>query len=299
MRTGSDSTAFSGSANRYYRSDTVGAFVNDNYKVRSNLTITLGLRWDYDGGLSEKYGKLTAFNGNLYSYNAATDTITGSGLEIAGNNPTFGTAGASNTLLRNCQCGFAPRIGVAWSPLSKLTVRSGFGIYYDRGEFFSYLSPSAGGGFNGPFGVTLAPPFVQPIVAQTGATLAAPFGTTPPPAPAGSAAAFQALLPNIAQTESGNFPAGNLFGPFLFGGYDTNNKLPYTENWTFDLQYQASNSWLFSAAYVGNHGVHEVLPIPFNQAQHRHTSTSDQRPDLFLRRRKPELQPRSGTDIDQ
>ncbi len=74
-------------------------------------------------------------------------------------------------------------------------------------------------------------------------------------------------MPNIAQTESGHFPPGNGFGPFLFGGYDINNKLPYTENWTFDVQYQASNSWLFSAGYVGNHGLHQVLPIPFNQAQ--------------------------------
>lgn len=267
VRTGSDTTAFSGSANRYYRADTAGAFVNDNYKVKSNLTVTLGLRWDFDGPLSEKYGRLTAFNGNQYSYNAATDTITNSGLEIAGNNPNFGTAGASDTLLKNHQWGFAPRIGIAWNPIPKLTVRSGFGIYYDRGEFFSYLSPSAGGGYNGPFGVTLAPPFVQPIVAQKGATFNAPFGTTPAAPPAGSAAAFQALLPNIGQTESGDFPAGNLFGPFLFGGYDINNKLPYTVNWTFDLQYQAANEWLFSAGYVGNHGVHEVLPIAFNQPQ--------------------------------
>ncbi len=58
VRTGSDTTSFSGSANRYYRSDTAGAFINDNYKVRSNLTVTLGLRWDFDGPLSEKYGKL-------------------------------------------------------------------------------------------------------------------------------------------------------------------------------------------------------------------------------------------------
>ena len=57
--------------------------------------------------------------------------------------------------MKNHQWGFAPRIGIAWNPLPKLTVRTGFGIYYDRGEFFSYLSPSAGGGFNGPFGVTL------------------------------------------------------------------------------------------------------------------------------------------------
>ena len=259
VKSGVDSTSFSGSANRYYRSDTAGAFVNDNYKLRSNLTVTLGLRWDFDGPLSEKYNRLTGFNGNQYAYDAATDTITNSGLEIAGTN------GASDTLMKNHQWGFAPRIGIAWNPIPKLTVRTGFGIYYDRGEFFSYLSPSAGGGYNGPFGVTLEPPFVQPIVAQTGATFQAPFGTTPPAPPAGTGAAFQALLPNIAQTESGNFPAGNLFGPFLFGGYDINNKLPYTENWTFDLQYQAANDWLFSAGYIGNHGVHEILPIAFNQ----------------------------------
>jgi Carboxypeptidase regulatory-like domain/TonB dependent receptor len=265
VRTGTNSEAFTGSANRYYRADTVGAFVNDNYKVSSNLTVTLGLRWDFDGPLSEKYGRLTAFNGNQYSYNEATDTIVNSGLEIAGNNSAFGTPGASDSLLKQRQWGFAPRIGIAWAPTSKLTVRAGFGIYYDRGEFFSEFSPPAGAGFNGPFGVTLAPPFVQPIFASTGATLAAPFGTTPPPQPVGSAAAFQALLPNIAQTISGEYPAGNRFGPFLFGGYDINNKLPYTENWTFDLQYQAANNWLFSAGYVGNHGQHAILPIPFNE----------------------------------
>jgi hypothetical protein len=258
--------AFSGSANRYYRSDTVGAFVNDNYKLRSNLTVTMGLRWDFDGPLSEKYGRLTGFNSSLYSYNAATDTITGSGLEIAGNNPTFGTPGASDSLLKQRQWGFAPRIGIAWTPMSKLTVRTGFGLYYDRGEFFSYFSPSAGFGYNGPFGVTLAPPFVAPVVAAKGAAFQDPFGTTPPPPPSGSAAGFLGLLPNIAQTESGDWPAGNLFGPFLFGGYDINNKLPYTANWTLDLQYQLSSSWLFSMGYVGNHGFHDVLPIPFNQA---------------------------------
>jgi Carboxypeptidase regulatory-like domain len=267
LRTGDYSEAFTGSANRYYRADTVGAFINDNYKVRSNLTVTLGLRWDFDGPLSEKYGRLTAFNPSLYSYDSGTDTITNSGLEIAGNNATFGTPGASDSLLKQRQWGLAPRIGIAWSPTSKLTVRTGFGIYYDRGEFFSEFSPPAGAGFNGPFGVTLAPPFVDPVFAASGATLAAPFGTSPAPQPTGSAAAFQALLPNISQTESGDYPSGNRFGPFLFGGYDINNKLPYTENWTFDLQYQAANNWLFSAGYVGNHGQHEILPIPFNEPQ--------------------------------
>jgi hypothetical protein len=266
VKTGNASTAFDGgSANRYYRSDTVGAFVNDNFKVRSNLTVTMGLRWDFDGPLSEKYGRLTGFNSNLYSYDAATDTITGSGLEVAGNNAQLGTSGASNTLMTQRQWIFAPRIGVAYSPTSKLTIRAGFGLYADRGEFFSYLSPSAGGGYNGPFGVTLAAPFVSAISAAKGSTLATPFGTSAPATPAASAAGFLATLPNIGETESGDFPGGNLFGPFLYGGYDINNKLPYSENWTFDLQYQAANSWLFSAGYVGNHSLHNVLPVPFNQ----------------------------------
>jgi Carboxypeptidase regulatory-like domain/TonB dependent receptor-like, beta-barrel len=258
--------AFAGSANRYYRSNTAGLYINDAFKVRSNLTVTAGLRWDFDGPLSEKYGRLTGFNPALYSYNAATDTITNAGLEIAGNNPTSGTKGASDSLMTQHQWGFAPRIGIAWAPYSKLTVRAGYGIYYDRGELFSYFSAPAGSGFNGPFGVTLAPPFVEPIFAGRGATLSVPFGTVPPPPPSGNAASYLALLPNLAQTASGDWPAGNLSGPLLFAGYDIHNKLPYTQNWTLDFQYQASNNWLFDIGYVGNHGTHEVLPVPFNQA---------------------------------
>jgi hypothetical protein len=51
----------------------------------------MGLRWDFDGPLSEKNGRLTAFNGAMYQYNAATDTITNSGLEVASNNTALGT----------------------------------------------------------------------------------------------------------------------------------------------------------------------------------------------------------------
>ncbi len=257
--------AFAGSANRYYRSNTAGLYINDDFKVRSNLTITAGLRWDYDGPLSEKYGRLTGFDPALYSYNSTTDTITNAGLVIAGNNSTSGTQGASASLMTQHQWGLAPRIGIAWSPTSKVTVRAGYGVYYDRGELFSYFSAPAGSGFNGPFGVTLAPPFVEPIYASRGSDFAAPFGTASVPPPSGNAASYLALLPNVSQTASGHWPTGNHSGPLLFSGYNIHNKLPYTESWTLDLQFQPSNNWMFEIGYVGNHGVHEVLPIPFNE----------------------------------
>ena len=251
--------AFTGAASRYYRANTAGLFVNDNYKLRSNLTVTLGVRWDYDGPFTEKFGRLTAFDPGLYAYNASTDTITNSGLEIAGS--------SSNSLMQQNQWGFAPRIGIAWSPISKVTIRSGYGIFYDRGELFSYFSAGAGSGFNGPFGVTLAPPYVEPIAAKKGASFATPFGTTVPAPPPGTAAGLLAILPNLSQTTSGDWPAGDLSGPFLFAGYNQDNKLPYTQNWSFDVQYQPGNSWLIDIGYVGNHGTHEVLPVPFNQAE--------------------------------
>ena len=106
--------------------------------------------------------------------------------------------GASNSLMTNTSGASRHASASPGRPDSKLTVRAGYGIYYDRGEFFSYLSPSAGSGFNGPFGVTLAPPFVEPVAAARGASISTPFGTTVPTPPTVSAANFLAYLPNLS-----------------------------------------------------------------------------------------------------
>jgi hypothetical protein len=60
------------------------------------------------------------------------------------------------------------------------------------------------------------------------------------------------------------FPFASPTRPFLFAGYDPRNKLPYSENWSLDLQWQPINTLLLTLGYVGNHGIHEVMPIPFN-----------------------------------
>jgi Carboxypeptidase regulatory-like domain len=271
----SPSELLNGATSRHYRTRQLGAYGQDKWRVRHNLTIDFGLRWDWDGPLTETNGLLSNFYRQDYSYDVATDTLSSIGLVIAGNNKTFGTKGVSNSTLTGRQWGFAPRFGLAYTPdfARNVVVRAGFGMYYDRGEYFTELSPPAGGGISGPFGVTAEEPFVVPYYAVANATFAQPFGTAPPPPPPSNFSTIQTLLPNagnlINQTTA-YCTANNLTsgcGPLLFGGYDPRNVLPYSENWTVDLQWQPRNTLVFTLGYVGNHGVHETIPLPFNQAQ--------------------------------
>jgi len=255
--TGGNTVFFQGASNRYYRSPQVGAYAQDQWKVTPNLTVTAGIRYDYDGGLFEKNGNLVNFDPARYSYNLASDAIVNSGLIVAGNNKQYATPGASKSTLTNRQWGIGPRLGVAYSVTPKLVARAGFGIYYDRGEFFTNFSPSAGGGFNGPFGVTLQPPFVQPVFGTSTSTSENPFGTKLAPIDT-NPADFINNLPNQAALESGS-------SPYLFGAYAANNKLPYTENWSLDLQYQVLAKTVVSLGYTGTHGLHQSVPLPFNQ----------------------------------
>jgi Carboxypeptidase regulatory-like domain len=255
---GGASVYFQGASNRYYRSPQIGAYAQDQWKVTPQLTLTYGVRYDDDGGLYEKYGNLVNFDPTKYAYDLNSDTITNSGLIVAGNNKQYATPGATNSTLTNKQWGIGPRIGLAYSVTPKLVVRSGFGLYYDRGEFFTEFSPSAGGGFNGPFGVTLQPPFVQPVYATSKSTSANPFGSTPPTVDT-NPADFVKNLPNQ------NALINNGSEPYLFGAYGKNNVLPYTENWSLDFQYQIFAKTVASIGYTGNHGVHQTVPLPFNQ----------------------------------
>jgi Carboxypeptidase regulatory-like domain len=282
-----------GETNRHFRSRSAGLFAQDNIKVRPNLTVNLGVRWDWDGPLVEKNGLLTNFYPSDYKYTGTCNSPTapancdsfgtlangepGVGLVVAGNNKAFGFKGVSNSTLTGRQWMFAPRIGVAWSPsrFKNIVVRAGFGIYADRGEYFTELSASAGLGISGPFSVTTQEPFTVPVNAScvgAGCLHLGPFGTaplTPPPSNLSQVAGLifnqqglsgcsEPVTPTCAPT---GFPNSD----FLFGGYDPKNKLPYSENWSLDFQWQPKNNLVLTLAYIGNRGVHEPIPIPFNQ----------------------------------
>ena len=302
---GSSSTAFyvssflQGDANRYYRANQLGTFAQDKFQITPNLSLTAGVRYDWDGGLTEKYGRIFNFDfpnannssdPNAYQYDEGTDTITQPGFIIAGNNAN-GTKGVSKTTLTGRQWGIAPRLGAAWQPAmfhSKVVVRTGFGMYYDRGELFSYFSPgyAIGTVTGGPFGVNQQLPFVtaqtcpvQSLYSYYIPTCGGGGGTTPPITPPTAATGNLAnpytnvqsappsnpqssdlskYLPNIASIEDGG-------QPISLGVYDRANKLPYTYNYTLDIQWQPRNDLLFELGYVGNVGRHQVIPVPFNQ----------------------------------
>ena len=277
-----------GDANRYYRSKESGLYLQDKFQMRSNLSITVGLRFDDHGGLTEKYGRLYNFEPSLYQYDATTDTIVSNGLIIAGNNKLFPTKGVSDSTLTGRQWGLAPRLGVAWSPKmfnNKIVVRAGWGMYYDRGELFTYLSPGVAAGVipGGPFGVSQSPPFVASqvctaigafyegfiptcdatsnsngtLVNNNGGSFNNPWGNTVGPPPTGNPATI--TLPNAAAISNGS-PL------FAFADYNRANKLPYTLNQILDVQWQPRHDLMIEVGYVGNLGRHEVVPIPFNQA---------------------------------
>jgi hypothetical protein len=282
-----------GNANRYYRAGQSGAYVQDKFQFRSNLSLTAGLRFDWDGGLTEKYGRIFNFDPSLYSYDAVHDVLNSNGFIIAGNNKLFPTKGVSNTTLTGRQWGLAPRLGVAWSPKKfndKVVVRAGTGLYYDRGELYSYLSPGFAEGVinGGPFGVNQTPPYVNaqscspsteilyegfiptcntdPTVDQV-YSLANPWGSALGPAPSGNPADITNYLPNVGGPGTG-VAEGIALGQqlFSFATYNRANKLPYTINDTLDLQWQPRNDLAIEVGYVGNLGRHGVIPIPFNQA---------------------------------
>jgi len=279
-------TFLQGNANRYYRANQLGIYLQDKFQVKSNLTITAGLRYDWDGGLTEKNGRIFNFDPTVYNYNTGSDTITNPGFIIAGNNAN-GTSGVSNTTLTGRQWGFGPRVGAAWQPNmfhDKVVVRAGSGLYYDRGELFSYFSPgyAIGDVTGGPFGVNQQLPFVNaqtcqntaagasavsfyqgfiPTCGGTAATgnLENPYTTTNNGAPTNPKASdLINYLPNQASILDGA-------APISLGVYDRKNKLPYTINFTLDFQWQPRNDLAIEVGYVGNVGRHQVVPVPFNQ----------------------------------
>jgi hypothetical protein len=125
---------------RYFRTNSYGLFIQDDWKYKPNLTFNLGLRWEYQSPLTEKQGRLSNY-------------------ELGPNGIVDGRVVLVDKLYESDLNNFAPRVGLAWSPRfdsgtlkdllgdDKLVVRAGFGIFYDR--LFTNLFNNSR--FNTPF----------------------------------------------------------------------------------------------------------------------------------------------------
>ena len=117
-----------GASSQYFRSHTVSFFGQDDWRVRSNLTLNLGLRYEYFTPISEKYGHLV--NLDIAPYFTAVAPVQAGGVgPYSGQFP--------DSLINPDKNNFSPRFGIAWKPTakSKYTFRTGYGWSYNMGVY--------------------------------------------------------------------------------------------------------------------------------------------------------------------
>jgi hypothetical protein len=225
-------------------SRTFGLFVEDTWKARKNLTLTLGLRYD-DSGNPWSKSPSTVF-GNFYLGTGTTEQ----------QQVTNGYAKAThNGLLHSVDNLFSPRIGFSWDPTGNAdwVVRGGFGIYNNwltqanvqeefRGSPPGEVAPTF---FAGGTASAQAPIFAL------GNSNKAPYGFTFPTFGPGTGATPQ---------QGGGLDAqGGIVGAgFAIGGINPLLKSPKSDIWSFTLERKISRNFAASVGYNGSHSYNIV-----------------------------------------
>jgi hypothetical protein len=237
----------------YGRNKYAGAFVQDSWRARSNLTLNYGLRWDRIEPWYEKYNQISTTEPGKQSV-----VFPGAPLGIL--YPT--DPGVRRTLAPPGD-EFSPRIGLAFSPdrttddllgkvlggPGKTSIRAGFGLYDTSIEALTISVLAA----NAPYGTTYsspAPPlFSDPFVtASNGQNLGQYFPVTFAPLDSSSSHPD----PNVDWSQY--VPISGI------PAYPVSNRIPYTEQYMFSLERQFGDNTLFSASYVGNQS-HRLLVL--------------------------------------
>jgi trimeric autotransporter adhesin len=111
----------------YIRNRSWNLFVMDNWRIRSNLTVNYGLRYEYSGPGFEKYDRLASLDADAGFVNVAQVFPNQKGV--------YSGQHYSRSLLNPDRNNFAPRVGIAWKPKaqSPLVFRAGYGIGYNAG----------------------------------------------------------------------------------------------------------------------------------------------------------------------
>jgi hypothetical protein len=213
------------------RSNIYGFFFQDNWKVKPNLTLTFGLRWEYFGPISEK-------NGNLASVELGSGADELSGLRVR----------TGGTLYNASTNNFGPQLGFAWSPKrllshefgSRLVVRGGFGIAYNGLDEAISLN-----GRNNP-------PFLSASGLLTGSQIV--YANSFP----SDVHSFNGYGSNPAAIATFD-PATNLpvpgtanFADVALTGYPATWPTTTSYHYTLGTQYDLGHQWVASLGYQGS-----------------------------------------------
>jgi Carboxypeptidase regulatory-like domain len=249
------------------RSKSVYLFAQDSWKIKPNLTLNYGVRWEMNTPMADIGKKVQTFRPGQRStiYPCSLDPSNPlfatfgpgeAGCDAAGVTPIGlvfpGDKGVPNGLTNTYYKGFAPRVGLNWSPgsrdgwLAKLTggpgktsVSMGFGIFYNPIEQlvleqFSAEPPFGGSNF-------VATPFLQmPYVDQTGAVFANPFNGI--------------LSPKRGTPIDWSRFASSVY----FGQFPANMRPQYQDQYNFTIKRELPGNMLLQVAYVGSQG-HRLL----------------------------------------
>ena len=246
----------SGVSNHEYRINNFALFAQDDFKIRKNLTLNLGVRWELDGAVSDNTSQIA----NLVP-----------SLALAGQEPWIfpkgvnklnipGLVGTASSTLRNngYASDWGPRIGFAWDPFSdgKMAVRGGYGIYYEREDNgtvdnFGFSSPFLAGSF-GP-----APP--GSLANLPAFSILPPAGVISPDF-VPQLGVFQGFidnvtgLPTLDSTQTPVFSGNSEFlialeAPLHFIS-------PSAQQWNLTVERELTHGWIFNIGYVGTKGTH-------------------------------------------
>lgn len=211
-------------------------FFQDDFKLLPNLTLNLGLRYQMQGGWSEIYNRMGGFDPTLMNPRANTPGAV-----------WFPSVNGRALLQDSVKNVFLPRIGIAWSPSSAWTIRSGFGIFAYGWSIDTY---GAGMGF--------------------GSNNRGNFTTLDNLTPAAVLSGTGTGLPYVSASKDPG--AYNGQGGIPFQRHDT----PVARNyqWTFSIQRQLASSWVAEVAYVGSHATGLTFNSDANQVPESRLSQS-------------------------
>jgi hypothetical protein len=235
-------------------------FVQDDWKLRPNLTINLGLRYQITHGMNEVHGNVDTFDPTIMNPATNTPGAMWYGSTHTGGRPEF---------MANTYNNFMPRVGFAWTVNPNTTLRGGFGIYsYNFTlDMYGVLSP---GGMGGPFGesgnVTDATNGVVPVVKLGG-------NGNPYAAPSAGQNGLVTTNSPLPYTSFATTP--DAYNGQNVGYYQYHTPVPKIMQWNVGVQRMVTPNVLAEISYVASHGYSLSYITDLNQVPGSQLSPND------------------------